>query len=210
MADSVYDQLRKSIVTFVLRPGERISPEEIARSLNVSATPVREALHRLVKEGLVEQRPYVGFFVTSLTIEDIEELFEIRKTLENLALQRLILNSRAQLQIQYLLQKLEDIKAANFPASETQLFDEEFHINFLLCHSNGRWLTKIARNVIDLILMSTRMSHNPQAAYEEHYAILRALGENNKAEAARILLFHLDRAKNETIHYYAKEVVRGV
>lgn len=199
LTESVYERLRGLITNLVLQPGQHISVEDAARMLGVSATPVREALYRLVEEGFIEQKPYVGFFVTKLTAEDVEELFEIRKILETLALQRLPLSEEKQTAITCLLEKLEQIKTAGFSYEDTQQFDEEFHIDFLLRSSNGRWLTRIARNVIDLIRMTTKMSHNPQAAYNEHYKILIELQNNNKAGAVEALLIHLDRAKQETI-----------
>ncbi|MEM3433559.1 MAG: GntR family transcriptional regulator [Candidatus Methanomethyliaceae archaeon] len=198
MADGVYERLRELITNLVLKPGQRISVEDVAHMLEVSATPVREALHRLVEEGFVEQKPYIGFFVTNLTPEDVEELFEIRKTLETLAIQRLLLAEETRLAIVCLLKKLEGIKSAGFPYKDTQIFDEEFHIKFLLQSSNGRWLTRIARNVIDLIRMTTKMSQNPRAAHDEHYRILIELQNNNKPGAIEALLIHLDRAKQET------------
>ncbi|MEM3485376.1 MAG: GntR family transcriptional regulator [Candidatus Methanomethyliaceae archaeon] len=200
----MYEQLRELITNLVLKPGQRISVEDVAHMLEVSATPVREALHRLAEEGFVEQKPYVGFFVVNLTAEDVEELFEIRKSLEALALTRLPFNEQTRTIVSHLLQKLENIKNSAFSYQETQLFDEEFHINFILQGFNGRWITKVAKNVINLIKMSTKMSHNPQAAYFEHHNILTALKENKKKEAVESLLLHLDRAKEEIINCVAK------
>lgn len=199
LAEQVYCYLRNRIVQLDLKPGEKIDVQRISEELGVSQTPVREALHRLTEEGFVEQKPYIGYFVTSLTLQDIEELFEIRKTLECLAIHRLPFNETTHLTINNLLQQLSTIKEYGFPAEYTQSFDTEFHINFLLCGANGRWVTKLARNVIDLIKMTTRMSQNPKAAYEEHQRILFALREENRAQAAETLAEHIERSKRETL-----------
>ena len=67
------------------RPGERLIPETIARELAMSRMPVREAFQRLANEGLVQIRPNRGCVVSSLTIEEIDETFQMRSVLEGLA-----------------------------------------------------------------------------------------------------------------------------
>src|SRR5438128_2713360 len=83
--DEVYDVMRRSILTNVFRPGQRLPIEEIANQLGVSLTPVRHAIQQLATEGLIEIRPRSGTFVASLDVQDIAETFDIRRALECLA-----------------------------------------------------------------------------------------------------------------------------
>jgi len=83
--DAVYDALQRAIVSYSVRPGERLNIEELAEKLGVSLTPVRNAIQQLATEGLVEIRPRSGTFVATLTVQDIEETFKIRCALECLA-----------------------------------------------------------------------------------------------------------------------------
>jgi DNA-binding GntR family transcriptional regulator len=79
------DALRRAIVSGELRPGQRVGQEEVAELLGVSIAPVREALRVLEQEGQVTHFPRRGYFVTRLRIEDLEEIYALRRLLEERA-----------------------------------------------------------------------------------------------------------------------------
>jgi DNA-binding GntR family transcriptional regulator len=81
LAELVGRRLREMLAQRVFAPGDRLTEEELARRLNVSRTPVREALVRLAQSGLVEQRDG-GFHVPRLELKDVQEIFQIRRLLE--------------------------------------------------------------------------------------------------------------------------------
>lgn len=81
LSTQVYDRLRAMMQSNVFQPGDRMVEEDLARRLSVSRTPVREALFRLALNGLVEQQDG-RFVVPTLTLRDIEEIFQIRRALE--------------------------------------------------------------------------------------------------------------------------------
>lgn len=78
----IADQLRESIIEGGFRPGDQINEAQVASRLGVSRGPVREALHRLVQEGLLLSRPNRGVFVQELTMRDFEEVYEAREVIE--------------------------------------------------------------------------------------------------------------------------------
>ena len=80
--------LRHAIVTGRLRPGGRVPQEAIAAELGVSIAPVREALRTLEQEGQVTYLPRRGYFVTTLDVRDLEEIYELRSVLETRAARR--------------------------------------------------------------------------------------------------------------------------
>jgi DNA-binding GntR family transcriptional regulator len=79
---ATHAKLRSMIFSGELQAGQPMRQEEIARRLGVSRLPVREALNRLATEGLVELKPRRGFFVTSLDVDEIEDIFDMRAMLE--------------------------------------------------------------------------------------------------------------------------------
>jgi len=91
------DGLRRAIVCGELRPGQPVRQEKVAEALHTSIAPVREALRTLQQEGQVTYRPRRGYFVTELGIDDLEEIYELRQTLEERAARRalLVLDERA-------------------------------------------------------------------------------------------------------------------
>jgi len=81
LADQVYDALRRMLRAREFEPGERLVDSSIAKRLDVSRTPVREALMRLAADGLIESQER-GFLVPRLGLSDVQEIFEIRRLLE--------------------------------------------------------------------------------------------------------------------------------
>jgi len=89
LRDKICDVLRTWILDGKLKPGERIVELTLARELNVSRAPLREALWLLEKQGLVQIRAHHGAFVTQLSEQDIREIFEIRELLETHAAKKI-------------------------------------------------------------------------------------------------------------------------
>jgi DNA-binding GntR family transcriptional regulator len=85
--EKIYKNIREDIISGVIPAGERLFEARIAREINASRTPVREALHMLEMEGFLETVPRVGYRVSSITLKEVEELCEIRIINETLAAQ---------------------------------------------------------------------------------------------------------------------------
>jgi DNA-binding GntR family transcriptional regulator len=90
LREHVLDTLRGAILNGELRPGQTLVEMEIAAQLGVSRAPLREAIHILNSEGLLETIPYHGTTVRKLTRADIEELYSLRSVLESFAVQRIV------------------------------------------------------------------------------------------------------------------------
>jgi DNA-binding GntR family transcriptional regulator len=87
LGDRVYQVLWDRILDRRLAPGEKLSDLRLSDELGVSRTPVREALQRLVQEGVVRAKPNRGFYVASFSARDVEEIYDLRATLEAMALE---------------------------------------------------------------------------------------------------------------------------
>jgi DNA-binding GntR family transcriptional regulator len=84
-ASPVYEQIRQAIVEGHYSPGQRLIEQRIAEELSLSRTPVREALHRLEAEGLVQSEPNRGAVVRALSVDDIADIYGLRARLEGYA-----------------------------------------------------------------------------------------------------------------------------
>jgi len=82
LKDHAYDRLRLEIITFGLKPGERISESQIAERFDIGIAAVRAALPRLVQEGLILNRRRLGHLVAPITVQDIRDIYELRAVLE--------------------------------------------------------------------------------------------------------------------------------
>jgi len=126
----VVPALREAIVEGVLAPGSRLSEVQVAKQLNVSRTPMREAFAQLEREGLVTVVARVGAFVRSVTLRDVAEIYTVRTALECLAVQlcaeKITMLGRAQLED--VIGEMRANVAANDPAAYVDALDRFYSI----------------------------------------------------------------------------------
>ena len=82
----VYEGIKQLILSGKLRPGQKLAERDLGERLKVSRTPIREALTRLVQDGLVESRPQRGHFVREVDAKTVEDLYDLREMLEKHAI----------------------------------------------------------------------------------------------------------------------------
>ena len=90
LAERVFVQLRSDILYARLRPGEALSENSLAASLNISRTPVREAIQRLAREGLVQVLPQRGSYVALLSLRRIRDALFVREAVETEIVRRIL------------------------------------------------------------------------------------------------------------------------
>lgn len=89
LREQLVDTLRQAVLGGQIQPGEKVVEAQLAEQLGVSRGPVREAIRQLIEEGLIEQTPYKGSVVRTLSVRDIEELYSFRTLIESFAFERL-------------------------------------------------------------------------------------------------------------------------
>jgi DNA-binding GntR family transcriptional regulator len=85
LAEKAYQLLRADIISCVLRPGQQVVQSRLAERYQIGTTPIRDALHRLARENLVQPVPRSGYIIAPITLTDIQEVFELRFLLESFA-----------------------------------------------------------------------------------------------------------------------------
>lgn len=110
LGGQVYENLKRAIVHGEFKPSSRIVETRMATALGISRTPVREAIHKLEREGFIRRDPKGGFFVAGLTLADIEETFGIRSVLESYAARLAAVKHRPE-DLKPLERKLEEYQA---------------------------------------------------------------------------------------------------
>jgi DNA-binding GntR family transcriptional regulator len=126
----VVPALREAIVEGVLAPGSRLSEVQLAKQLNVSRTPMREAFAQLEREGLVTVVARVGAFVRSVTLRDVAEIYTVRSALECLAVQLCADNMTAlgRAQLEDVIDEMRSGVAAGDPAAYVDALDRFYSI----------------------------------------------------------------------------------
>jgi DNA-binding GntR family transcriptional regulator len=199
----VYELLRERILSRRFVPGQRLDLPGLERQLGVSRTPLKDALHHLAAEGLIEIVPRSGTYVTDLTLEDILESFDVRRLLEvyavELAAQRITESQLAE--IRDLVRRLGELVMANDWSDIYQQhveLDRRLHELIVECAGNKQ-LKKLWQQVNAYVQIARiryrRSSSKLNLAQQEHEAILSALEARDVALLKSLIARHLDRTK---------------
>jgi len=199
IADRVYSAILELLINLHFKPGEKISEETVAALLGVSRTPVREALQRLVADGLVDSFPRRGVFAKEITDRDINELYELRRCLEVQAARLTFGHIPAEhaRYIDRLIKECRIRRGGEFIAAELKL-DREIHRTINSFCGNTRLRDLLEK--IDHLAKFMRVVHAGREEvvrenFQEHVAIWRALSGNDEAEMVQLLERHLDNRR---------------
>jgi DNA-binding GntR family transcriptional regulator len=205
-----YEALRSSILSGQLAPGDRLVETQLAQQLQVSRTPIREAIRQLQREGLVKADGSGGLRVTAISVLDAMQLYDCRLALEQLSVVEACQNA-SQDQIERLASYIttaEDLmKHAGFPTSgrqAEQLLELDYRFHRLIAEgANNSWLVFLLDQVFDkmaLLRMETTR-HNPEVLEVrlEHRQIYEAIANRDRSAAAQAIQRHLTASKTRVI-----------
>jgi len=188
LRDSIREKIIALLLSGELKPGERIKELALSRTLEVSRTPLREALISLERTGLVRSEPNVGFTIKELSVKEAEELYPLIVLLENHALN--LAFPLVQTQIQELEMVNETLYRMRKLPGEASLADREFHRRLTELCGNETLLQMIAELRLRISCYEHHyMAKNEQieCSYGQHKDIINALREGNKDIAQRAL-----------------------
>jgi DNA-binding GntR family transcriptional regulator len=192
----VYETLKHRIISHEIKPGEPINEGSLARDLQVSKTPIREAIQQLEKDGFIQNVPGRGGFVSGISIQDLRELFEIREILECEAIKRAATKRDPQ-KLAAIRRDFELAGESSRDGSPRQFRAGE-HIHLFIFESLGNQrLLEIYRRLHDHIarhrnyFFSDVHEGRPEESYGEHVEILDALAAQDAARCEQAMRVHL-------------------
>ncbi|RGP35396.1 GntR family transcriptional regulator [Pseudotabrizicola alkalilacus] len=182
---SPYDYLLAAIESGELTPGTRLRETELAETLGISRTPVREALHRLHAMGLAQHGPQRGLIVAHLSYEQLRQLFAVRQGLEGMAT-RLAAEHASRHEISVLQEMVEDDRGVRDP-KELSRRNKLFHKQIARASHNTYMIEALDSLRIHLSLLPSSTYHLAEridSAQKEHEAIVAAIaaGDGDAAE----------------------------
>jgi DNA-binding GntR family transcriptional regulator len=203
LKDWAYQVLKEDILSLKLPPGTVVRIGALTEELDVSRTPVREALLTLENEGLVRSEPRVGFFVAEISRRDLEELYELRAVLEGYAVQ-----TAAPYVTDEDLSRLENgIETSQTAVEHGELdrfleIDTAFHALLIERAPNSR-LMVMMDSIGDLThrlhYLGLKCVENIHESLVEHKEILGALRRRDSQLAARLMSDHLHAVKDRLL-----------
>ena len=174
LRELVYLELKRRILTGEIESHTRLMEIELADKMNVSRTPIREAVRKLAAEGLVVIEPRHGAYVSEISIKDLEDVFEVREALGELAAgiaaERATEEDKAALNK---LLRLNQLAIENHNRDEMVEYDEKLHNYIVECSGNKTLIQPVEhKRIVDAIVAG-----DPEAARKaakEHIATLKA------------------------------------
>jgi DNA-binding GntR family transcriptional regulator len=198
LAEKAYETLHTAIISGALRPGARLPIEELAEHLEMSPMPIREAVRRLDAVGLVDNVPHRGARVTQLSVTDLAEVYEVRLSLETLAIRRAaarFTEARAAHSRECLTQLENTGDDASVATSQAHA---EFHFAFYEA-AESAWLMRLIRpawQVSERYALEWPEVRRLEDRAAEHREILSACEAHNPDRAAEALRAHLATTAN--------------
>jgi DNA-binding GntR family transcriptional regulator len=199
LSEGAYEAIRRKIITGVLAPSSKLVVATLANGLDLSATPINEALAALEREGLVSYLPHRGYFVSSVTPENVEEVYSVREVFELLAVR-----FAAQQADRPTIERLGTIlqqTGQSVRSGDTTTFsdlDLEFH-RVIWSSTNNPLAVRIGELIggqIRLLVATTaRAPGRFRGAYEEHCEVYRAIKNKDPGGAVVAMRKHIRTAK---------------
>ena len=199
-SDRAYQWIRSGILDGSLEPGRRLKEEELAFVIGVSRTPIREAVRRLLNDGMAERLPGASAIaVAAFSSADIEDSFRLRGLLEahavSLAASRM--NAEQLTRLQYLVDEMERlVNTGGKPKGYLDL-NSEFH-QVILAASDSRRLAQLMPHVVELPIVMRTFDAYDQAALQrsnyQHRELVAALQMRDAEWAAAVMRSHITNA----------------
>ncbi|KRO17198.1 GntR family transcriptional regulator [Lacticaseibacillus saniviri] len=208
LKDLVYAAFRKTIILGEIPSGERINEKLFADTMNISRTPVRYALERLIEEDLVARKPGIGVVVKGIRIQDAYEIFAIRRELDALA-------TRQAMKIMT-VEQFDDLKAL---LEQTDQLNQQNRIDEVLANftrfndmiyddSQMFRLKSIVKKLREYLFyfrdISVHAKERRDKALAEHWQIFRAMQQQDVDQINTLTREHLDRSLNFIIQEMRK------
>jgi GntR family transcriptional regulator, rspAB operon transcriptional repressor len=199
--DQVYRNLKKKILGLELEPGRLLSEKTLIEMLQVSRTPIREALVRLAQEGLVDTVPQKGSFISPIDMELVEESIFVRETLERAIVRQAceMLSSERIMQLDHLI-RLQELAMEEKNYGRLFELDEEFHQTIIVgCGKHRTWqlLHDLSAQYHRIRILRLAASYDWQIILAQHQRIVQALREKDPDTAEKVMQEHIGRVRFE-------------
>lgn len=198
-----YETLKHAIITGEIPAGVRIVETEYADLMHISRTPLREALRKLERDGLVEYVPRRGVVVRAFTIADVQEIYTIRNALEMLTLPAIVRNATPQ-DVASLREKLGqmDRQAELGDIEKLSTLARAFHAQLMRISKLNRILRVIEGQdeyITRFSALSIAKEPRRQAAHREHYQLVELLEQKDLEGFQELMGKHIERSKENCL-----------
>ena len=209
-SEEVYNLLKGELIRLEFRPGQILSEKEIESKYKLSRTPVRNALSKMERDGIIEIIPRKGALIKFLTIQDVIEIFQVRKALEGLAAGLASRNVDLEELVKFenfYLDTLRNIQNEN--PQEVAHFGIRFHEFIINCTANHRIKNileglRVQLEICRIFFLHQNSNVQPSRTIQsvkEHLEIIEALKSGNEELAEARMRNHIANAEKHTLTF---------
>jgi DNA-binding GntR family transcriptional regulator len=201
----IYRDVRRLIIIGHRKPGERLEVEELARHYETSVTPVRDALQMLSQEGLVTIRPRSGYFVARITLKQLRDMMDLRKTLELAAIERAVLRITDEQVAE--LRTVHAGYTGDDDLSYDRYTDENRSFHYLIALASGNLeMADMIAHLHDRLARFMVLRHAGRSQEITHAQIVDALQSHDAEAAKTALLEDIDSSRDAILDGVLDEV----
>ena len=199
LTDKAHEQIKWWIIRYHLKPGSLLNVNDLSRDLNMSQTPVREALSMLEQEHLIDRRPNRGYTVRSLNLQEVEDIYDVRIALEVLAARQAAkrMSKTDQKRLSAILDEVGRILQTGSKQRTLEL-EQNFHV-VVLEGSGNRTLMEMGRAILNRIWVIQNinlLTHDHlSGAHPQHIQVFEAIKNGDSQKAAILMKKHITSAK---------------
>lgn len=203
LRQQVYEQIKQDIIMCILIPGDPLSENQLVERFEVSRTPIREALTSLVQDGLVEYTPNRGFAVTTISIMDINEIFEARISIEK-ELFRMAMKKISDAEIDQLEQQSQvqgDPRSPDYAGTFLEA-NLKFHLMLAAAGKNSRllWYYEMLMNEAQRLFYMDITLHRSDFQWGHgHEGIIQALRNRDEETGMKVITDTLEKARKRVL-----------
>lgn len=204
-----YEVLKRAIISGEIPAGERIVETDYADRLHISRTPLREALRKLERDGLVEYVLRRGVMVKAFTLSDVDEIYTIRNSLEMLTLPAIVEKATDEdiAALRERLREMDEVMAGDDVQALSPLA-RAFHSQFTHICGQMRILRVIEGQdefITRFSAMSIAQESRRSSAHQEHHEMVNLLEKRDLPALEALVRKHIDRSKENCLAAIAKE-----
>ena len=206
LGQHVFDNLKQAIIRGDIAPGEWLVESHIAQMLGISRTPVREAIHKLERERLIERQPRGGFTVLGVNRDDIEETFGIRGVLEGYAARLATLKHHPR-ELTVLEQKVDEFQEclSKKQMDSLPVINTEFH-ELLYDLSKSPRLIHMINGLRDQIYRFREIILKDQkhagTSHEDHLQMLKLMHKRDVEGVEKLVREHIQRGQEVVLNHF--------
>ena len=210
LANQAYTAIKKDILTCKLDPGSTIAQSQLAKQYVFSLTPVREALKRLEQEGYVQSIPRFGYLISAITLQDVEDLYDLRLVLEQSAV-RMAIQRATDEQLAQIQEKATFTYKFKDRGSYLEFLEQNvnFHVSIALVSRNRKLAEMLANVLIEMTRifnLGLDLRDSAEEMRNEHITLAAALVARNIQLAEQIVQDQIMFSRQRVVEMLAQRI----